>query len=140
MIERCISAMINAGIAIENKRFCQTAINELSRLSPVAHPKPHPRNHTRALSEARLSRGSSRLKRPLESFSRVAIDILPGRISPLRLNDTDHLRTAKSLEVVLGSFGLTQAMAYRPFAIPSVYFYVTNIVYFGRLVVELGIR
>jgi hypothetical protein len=79
MIEACISAMINAGIAIENKRFCEIAMNELVRLSPVAHPTPHPRNHTRALSEARLALGSSRVMHTSESVASVAIDLSAAR-------------------------------------------------------------
>lgn len=79
MIEACISAMINAGIAIESKRFCEIATNELVRLAPVAHPTPHPRNHTRALSEARLALGSSRVMHTSESVVSVAIDLSDAR-------------------------------------------------------------
>ena len=75
MIEACINAIISAGIAIDRIRFCQIAMNEYSRLSPVAHPKPHPRNHVRALSEARLAFGSSRGIRTLESVVSIAIDL-----------------------------------------------------------------
>jgi len=75
MIEACSNASISAGIAIDRMRFRQIAMSEHSRLSPVAHPKPHPRNHMRALREARLAFGSSRGIPPLESVVSIAIDL-----------------------------------------------------------------
>jgi len=78
MMEPWSSAINSAGNAIDRVCFCQIAIKAHSRLSPVAHPKPHPKNHMRALREARLCFGLNGI-RTLESVGSNDIDLFAPR-------------------------------------------------------------